>query len=882
MDFITSEKRRPILIGSVILLFMAVALALRMIPALFIPAGGFFQSSGADVWYTMRQIEVMVAHFPQYNWFDPMTAYPVGKTIDWGPFYPFLAAVLSILLGASSRADIVNSAGWIAPLMAALVVPVTYQLGRMIWDWKAGLIAAGFVSVLSYAYFYMSSYGWVDHHTAETFFIALFFLAYLAALEYTRSHPVDRKKVNTFGMPVLLSCLAAILYFLGYITAPTVVIALLVVGIATFILYVSDYTAGRTSEYLLLTNCLSFLCIVLLVTLFGFHGEGGLSLITYSVGHVYVMFALIGETILLYALVRIFHKNAVQYYLSLAAVVIGGIVLIQFLPSLQTIKDQAVALVYGSSAYTIAIRETQPWSFSAAYETFNLALILMAGGIVILAWYAVKRRETGHIFLLTWLAVTLALTLPHQRFQLYMTIPVALTAAVCTAEAVRWSWDGAGDLIFSKFSRRSGPQNTGDLKTEAGKKERKAKKIARESGTTKPVPLIKGIIFMAVIIITALVFVTSAVQDFTYVAGTKNNVISKDWGETLAWMTVSTPPTGVDYFQEYDQQTFTYPETSYGVLAPWEDGHWIMFFAERLPITNPFQNHLDGSTGAAAFFLTGNETTADSILAGFKGRYVVTDLGTATDTFPSLIPWVTGSDDISPYLRWFFAEDARTSSGLVKTHLLGDDYFQSMIVRLQVFDGSLVLPGTGQYTQYTVRQVPDSGDTAGLGGLARVITGTQTVNISQDAVTITPEGTTLSPGATYADIYSNVPYQPVRKVPALTHYRLVHESPTNISVRLFGSATGSSLPDIRLVKVFESVKGAHIPGEGVIELTLVTNTGRTFVYRQESSGGEFVVPYPTEGSTTEVRATGPYRVVGSTRQITVAEADVLNGNRVSG
>ena len=45
------------------------------------------------------------------------------------------------------------------------------------------------------------------------------------------------------------------------------------------------------------------------------------------------------------------------------------------------------------------------------------------------------------------------------------------------------------------------------------------------------------------------------------------------------------------------------------------------------------------------------------------------------------------------------------------------------------------------------------------------------------------------------------------------------------------------------MKIFERVEGAVIPGEGVIEVTVVTNTGREFVYRQASENGTFIVPY---------------------------------------
>ncbi|MDD5144493.1 MAG: oligosaccharyl transferase, archaeosortase A system-associated [Methanoregula sp.] len=861
------------------LLFMGVAFVLRMIPALFIPPDVFLLNNGADVWYTMRQVDVMVAHFPQYNWFDPMTAYPQGKTIDWGPLYPFLAAVAALITGATSRTEIINTAGWIAPIMAAGLVPATYLLGKMMWDRMAGLVAAGLVSVISYAYFVQSSYGWTDHHSAEVFFITLFFLAYLSALSTAQKISRDRLFSKESINPVLLSGLAGILYFLGYLTAPTVLLCLIVIALSTFFQIALDHYRNTGSEYLLVVNCIAFSTIAILQMLFGFLPWAGLTLTTYSISHLYVMLGLIAWTVLLYALSRIFFTQRGRYYLSLCGIVIGGILLVGFIPALQGIRDQASSLLFGSSAYTLAVRDTQAWSLAAAYDSFNLSLILMAGGIALLAYSVCRKQKGEQVFLLTWLAVMIVLTIPHQRFQLYMTVPVALTAAICAAGVVQASFEGAGSRIVPWIVKRTGG-HTAEGESRAERKGRRSRTTPDHTGSIDRNGTIKGLALAVILGITILAFGLSAVHDYTYVANTPGNQIPSDWAETLVWLSSSTPPTGVDYYGTYDQKMFAYPGSSYGILAPWEQGHRITFFANRLPIMNPFQNNLGGNNGGAAFYLSADETHANAILSDLRGRYVITDLGTATDTFPSLIPWVTGSDAITPYIYWAFIPDA--SGGLTKTHLLGDAYYQTMIVRLQVFDGSLVTPDSAQYTTYTIRNVPDSGSNAGVGGLTRVITGMQTVSTSDDTIRIAPEGPGLNAGATYADFFSSVPYQPVKKVPALTQYRLVHESPTNISVQLGGSAQGSALPDIRLVKVFEYVKGAHIPGEGIIELDLVTNTGRAFVYRQESSNGEFVVPYATEGGTAGVTATGPYHIVGSSRSISVTEEDVVNGNRVSG
>jgi dolichyl-diphosphooligosaccharide--protein glycosyltransferase len=89
-----------------------------------------------------------------------------------------------------------------------------------------------------------------------------------------------------------------------------------------------------------------------------------------------------------------------------------------------------------------------------------------------------------------------------------------------------------------------------------------------------------------------------------------------------------------------------------------------------------------------------------------------------------------------------------------------------------------------------------------------------------------------------------------------------------------------TLPGIKYVKIFEYVKGAHIPGNGLIEVPVRTNTGRVFVYSQQSQGGEFVVPYSMSGNPYDVVTTGPYHIAGTDHYINVTEADVMDGNTV--
>ena len=75
-------------------------------------------------------------------------------------------------------------------------------------------------------------------------------------------------------------------------------------------------------------------------------------------------------------------------------------------------------------------------------------------------------------------------------------------------------------------------------------------------------------------------------------------------------------------------------------------------------------------------------------------------------------------------------------------------------------------------------------------------------------------------------MFSDLPNQTLLEISALKHYRLIHESPNDASVKIFPESDTIMVSDIKYVKIFEYVKGAHIAGNGIIELPLITNTGR--------------------------------------------------------
>jgi dolichyl-diphosphooligosaccharide--protein glycosyltransferase len=863
---------------------MAIAFFLRSIPAFYIGDSGSLQIYDTDTWFTLRQIELMVAQFPAYAWFDPMTAYPFGKVIAWGPFLPFVAAAACIMTGAATQAQIIFISGWISPIAATLMVLVMYYLGKTIWDTRAGLVAAGLITVLSFRFFFLSTYGYADHHILEVVLSTLFMAAWAGFIAYTKNASINLRSGATLKIPGIIAFLAGVLLFGALITSTTILLVIPVIAVSTFVIMVLDYRAGRDSVPMLFLNAVTFSVAALLIILFGVDWNS-ISFTGYTLGLVIIIITLPVATILLWILAHAFQGKPLRYGVSILLLAIAGSMLILFHPLFRSIGIIAQQLLLGSSAFSTVVQETQPWTIQTAWANFNLAIVMMMFGLIIVGYYAVKKQEPLHLFFLIWSLFMLFVTVQYRRFEYYSTMNIVLLTAICITEPFRWVKEDLRSMVRSFTSGRrffetadgshdtSGRQ-TGS-KTAASKKKSRDRKGQNDSRIMQNYALCLLVIFMSIVMVSI-----SATQDFDYANSAPSRQISSDWIESLDWIKENTPSPGIEYYRVYDKKTFSYPEESYGIMASWEAGHWITFFAHRIPITNPFQDNLAGKTGAAAFFLTGNESAANAILESYGGHYVITDADTAVETFSSLVPWPDNSVDVTPYIKWLLAPSDANPSVLVTKNEYDDAYFQSMVVRLHNYDGSLTEPDTVNYIQYTIRNVPAAGESSDFSGTAPVITYEQSMNASlaKDEVQAFHKKNLAGEGAI---ALTEMPDQPVTTVPALQHYRLIHESPDDATVARFTGSAPVTLSGIKTVKIFEYVAGGHIAGDGVIEVTLQTNTGRTFTYRQASVNGTFIVPYSTKGSSSGIVATGPYHIVGTERDISVTEDDVIHGRWVN-
>jgi len=854
------KERRNYLIAGLVAFFALFALWLRLLPGLSTGTTDIMSMVAMDdPFYNLRQVELILTHFPGYDWFDPMSYYPHGTVVYWGPLFPTIIATGCLITGAATRPEIIGTALLATPLFAAAIVVLMYYVGRYFGDWKTGILASGFTAAVSGQFYTVSLYGYIDHHIAEVLFSTLFCLLYCYALVSARDAAIDLKQIAAQKKVLFLAFVAGIGYLLGLFVMPTMILFALIAGVYTVVQFVIDAYRGHSGEYLLVVNSIVFVTASIGLLTFGIK-DPALNLSTYSIGHIYAYIGLVAGTVILYLFSRYFSgKNRWYFPAALAGcAAAGALILYIAVPQIYGLLIASLFAFFGQAPVTQTVLEARGWSPGDAWSSFNYGLLLFAGGFLVLAWKNFKNVHLHQIFLLAWSAVIFFATWQHVRYEYYLAINIALLSAVVMGFAIEQAWPAVHRAIGAARNSRNAESKDNTSPLEGRKKPSKKSKKAAAGTAASDYPVLG---FLAVAVLIAVLFVGTSVSDIYASASLGGIRLDPDWEESLVWMGNNTPDPGVPYLGPYDQKTFAYPEQSYGVMSWWDYGHIITYIAKRIPNANPFQSGVSGPDGAAAFFVTTSEDTADTIRDHDGTRYVVTDILMDISKFPAMATWYNQTLAETPYMPTMYVPDQSTTGRYEPAMLFTGDYYLTMVSRLHNFDGSMTNASGCIYIEYA------DGKTANAS--LPVVTGAVPMDNSTAAVERAEEYNRNAPAGYHAGVFGVSIAKPAVTVPALRHYRLVHESPTNV----FSSGT----PDIKYVKVFEYVNGAHIKGTGVIELPLVTNTGRNFTYRQESVDGEFIVPYVTSGSTGGVTATGKYRIAGTGKEFAVPEEAVVQG-----
>jgi dolichyl-diphosphooligosaccharide--protein glycosyltransferase len=221
---------------------------------------------------------------------------------------------------------------------------------------------------------------------------------------------------------------------------------------------------------------------------------------------------------------------------------------------------------------------------------------------------------------------------------------------------------------------------------------------------------------------------------------------------------------------------------------------------------------------------------------------------------------------VKPFVATFYYPSGDNVSAYEMVQFIRQDYFMTMVARLHTFDGSMTNATDVYYLTYAEPALTGTIHPVLVGSGGQVDAATATENAAAFNAAHEDDGYR-------AGLFSGSIVRSAQNIPALRHYRLVHESPTDVF-------SGEEF-DVKYVKTFEYVEGARIQGSGIISIPLVTDTGRHFTYRQESINGEFIVPYSTTGNPYGVRAEGLYTIEGTGQTFDVPETAVMEGTVVN-
>jgi len=777
--------------------------------------------SADDGIYHMRLVEneLLGNHFPKRIYFDPYTNFPQGTYLHFGPFYDQLLAGTIWLagLGNPTQELIDKIAPFFPAILGSFIIFIAYFIGRKIWSKEVGLLSA-FLMAISAPYLGKSILGNTDHHFAEVLFSALVMMFLIFALKERRNKKDFKRK--RFWLWTVLAGFSLGLYFLTWTGA---LLFLFIIFSFILLYFLIEYLSKREPPFWILTIGIVIFSITLLMLL-PFLGHPDIySSPLYNVKHLEsLIFGILGFIFIWTSTKILRKKNKNPWFLAgliVIAIALLYLILKFFFPFaleglINSIKAVNIGVVPLKDARQI-ISEMAPLTFKGAINYFSYSFYLALIALILILFRFIKKRKPEELLIFCWTIVIVLMAgiipaIGQNRFSVYLSLNVSLLIAFLAVEGFKFGWQGLrkAESLPSSFS---------------------LKPYLRIGSTL----IIFNVIFFLCFPFP-LNFFNKSPDNMPDIFKTaffqaKNGPHKKhqDWYRAMEWLKNNTPDPGLDYYALYPESTpFSYPESAYGILARWDIGHMLTYYAHRLPVSNPFQQGIGKiqgdyvEPGEATFFLETDENKATGYLDQLKTRYAITDFYSADPdaSFKNLVKEIEGN--LEEYYE--FGEDE--SSSIKTLEEKPSKYDNSIIVRLHTLDGK-----------------------------------------------------------GYKDEAQGV------NIPALSHFRLVWESDTTITFSREDPEDETKLVKIFEYVKGAKIKGKTEPGTNVLlSSEIETNQKRKFVYQKEleTKDGffEFIVPYSTEkeylpGQTEYWVFASPYKLKTGEKQIeiNISEKDILQG-----
>lgn len=859
-----------------VLTIIVAMFAVRVVPyARFLSEDGRVVFSGNDAWYHLRTTEYSVYNWPSRMGFDPWTGYPVGSTTgQFGTLYDQILATVALILGLGDPSQTtISLVTLFAPsVFGALLVVPTYYLVRELEGAVTASLSIGLLALLPGVFLHRGLVGMSDHNIAEPFFLMIFIALAIFAIRTSRDEQVTVERIRSrdfsgIRKPAVLAASMGVGAAMYISVWPP---GIFITGLLGLFFTTSAFFAYRrkeTPEPTLLVGVLSMVVLtVLLVMRVDYYGA---SFTRLSIVHVAAPLLVVAGCVLLLGIYWFAtdRELSVSGYIGLsvgAGLVSVGVISVVFPAVFDAVFANGVTFLSRRvSPQSQTIREAQMmWGqgYAPLLSQYGFLPLAAPVGAVLWMYHAHQENSHEHLFVIMMGCLFTAAAFLQLRFNYYLAGFIAIFAGVAISAVLQQAQIGLNTPHFQ------------------------SKKVV-------------ALLVVMILVIPVLVY---PVSSSAYgVAQTHGVGEYNGWDSTLDWMNTETPSpesTEMEYYGSYDESTFSYPDSAYGVLSWWDYGHWLTVTSERIPIANPFQQH---APHAAKTLLSTNESDIDTLGTARFGdapppRYVVVDwkMVTPYSKMGALTVFDDSVNQSDLARQTYYPSGQEYRPG---PHILSDRYYQSFAVRLYHLHGSAAVPQPVVVETSEQQLLTRSGQAVAVETLPRNKPFVREFESMSEARQYVSE----TPTAQVGGIGTLTP----EYVPALQQYRLVKVSPEtalenpqyqnniqrDLSLTQLTPQTLTKTP--AWVKVFERVPGAKIHGHGPANATvsasvplIVPDYNQTFVYQQyaetdESGHFSMVLPYSTEGyseftpeegyTNTSIRADEPY----SFTSITTDEVD---------
>ena len=853
----------------VIMLFSIYLRAILPWKAVFTGNNTVMFSDESDAWYNMMLAKSTVLNLHR-TFYDPLTNFPYGTSIHFGPFDSWGITIASYIVGlghpAMHTVDVVG-AFW-PVLMGALLVLPAYFIGKEIAGKGCGIITALLTVVLPGQLIARTTLGFIDHHASEILLSTLTMCFFVLALITGRGlslNSILKKDLKALKYPILYTLLAGVSMGLYLDSWPLGVMFEGILLIALTIQSIVDHIRGRDTGYLGIIGGIALFIALFMILPFA-NSADGFNLNRYSLFQPTMLLLGIIYILVISSLSKALNQMGLNRYYypgSIAGVIILGFLVLKVAAPqfMGTFISTLFTYLLPRSGGASTVAELSPLFANNGVDAnfpglFGLSTFYIAlPGLALLIFSYVKHERPADILVAVWSILLLILTIDSNRSAYYYAVNVAILCAYLSAWVLdRVKFGSLEDALLRKVDR--------------------------------PVQFLKEDLkfthLLAVVAMIVLLIVPSLSNSMlmeSYASGP-----TPDWYTSCVWLMNNTPSPGMDIYTIYPRppngQQYPYPDRAYGVMSWWDYGHYMETIGHRMPNANPFQEGIGNATagipGSSPYFLAENESEAEMVLTNLDKnrsiylttRYVMPDIEMAISKFYAMTAW----SDI-PFSRYAGGAYQQQGDQLAPIQLYLQPYFKTMVARLELFDGTETPIGDAVAIAYRPMQMQD-------GTTVPVIT--DQPKISNNYTELEEFVNASRAKGDLAMIASRDQLTPAVPLEALKHYRLVHESETDVMAN-----------SLKWVKTFEHVPGAVITGAApagtkvTIAVPIMTNSKRAFIYRQSNvSNGQFtlVVPYSTEGpiaggTNFDTKPIGAYQLVvgDKTYEVRVPEEMVMTG-----